>query len=390
MSIFATKFAIEKMIKAQIPFNKPYFTGLEKGYIEDCFSKGKTCGNGEYTALCQNFFKEKTGSLKCMMTTSCTDALEMAALLSGIGPGDEVIVPSYTFVSTALAFSRQGAKIVFADSRSDNPDIDESKIESLITPRTRAIVPVHYAGIACDMDAITDIARRHGLLVIEDAAQGVDSYYKNKPLGTIGNLGCYSFHETKNIQCGEGGMLLINDPAFIERAEILWEKGTNRQKFFRGEIDKYGWVDTGSSFLPAEYVSAFLWGQLQRYDDIQNKRKAIWNRYDEQLRPNSRFVTPQLPPYATNNAHAYYIVCGNPAERTALIEYLKERGIRSVFHYLSLHKSEYARKTGWGESELPQSDRYTECLLRLPLFYELQMEDVDRICRCVNEFYSSN
>lgn len=371
-----------------IPFNKPHHTGAETAYVEDCIKRDKTCGNGEYTARCQKFFKEKTGSLKCMMTTSCTDALEMAAMLAGIGPGDEVIVPSYTFVSTALAFARQGADIVFADSRADSPDIDADLIESLVTPRTRAIVPVHYAGIACDMDAIMEIAGRHGLLVIEDAAQGIDSFYRGRPLGSIGHMGCFSFHETKNIQCGEGGMLLINDPAFVERAEILWEKGTNRQKFFRGEVDKYGWVDMGSSFLPAEYVCGFLWAQLEHLDEIQERRRAIWNRYDSRLACSDRFAKPTLPSYATNNAHAYYLVCKNPDDRTALIAFLRERGIHAVFHYLSLHASEYARKRGWGGATLPRADRYTECLVRLPLFYDLTADEIDRVCDAVNEFFA--
>lgn len=383
------------MKHTDIPFNRPYHTGRETLYIEDCICRGKTCGNGEYTARCQNFFKEKTRSLKCMMTTSCTDALEMAAILAGIGPGDEVIVPSYTFVSTALAFARQGADIVFADSRPDNPDIDAADIESLITPRTRAIVPVHYAGIACDMDAVMDIAARHGLLVIEDAAQGIDSFYgadpdSRRPLGSIGHMGCFSFHETKNVQCGEGGMLLINDPRFIERAEILWEKGTDRQKFFRGEIDKYGWVDTGSSFLPADYVCAFLWAQLERLDEIQARRKAVWNRYDRGIRPSPRFSKPVLPPYATNNAHAYYLVCRSADDRTALIAWLKERGIHAVFHYLSLHASEYARRRGWNRVSLPEADRYTGCLVRLPLFHDLRDEEADRICAAVNEFFETS
>lgn len=377
------------MEQETIPFNRPCHTGRETEYVEDCIRRGKTCGNGEYTARCQRYFKDKTGSLKCMMTTSCTDALEMAAMLAGIGPGDEVIVPSYTFVSTALAFARQGADIVFADSRADSPDIDADYIEALVTPRTRAIVPVHYAGIACDMDAIMDIARRHGLLVIEDAAQGIDSFYKGRALGSIGHMGCFSFHETKNIQCGEGGMLLINDPALFERAEILWEKGTNRQKFFRGEVDKYGWVDMGSSFLPADYVCAFLWAQLERLDEIQERRRAIWRRYDTGIADSPRFSCPSLPAYATNNAHAYYLVTRTPEDRTALIAWLKRRGIHAVFHYLSLHNSEYARRRGWSGASLPQADRYTECLVRLPLFHDLTDAEADHIIDAVNEFFAS-
>lgn len=372
-----------------IPFNKVWLTGRESAYMAQTLAAGKTSGNGEFTHKCEAFFEKKLERGKCLLTTSCTDALEMCALLADIRPGDEVIVPSYTFVSTALAFVRQGARIVFADSRADNPCIDEQKLEALITPRTRAIVPVHYAGIACDMDVIMDIADRHKLLVIEDAAQAIDSYYKGRPLGTIGHLAAFSFHETKNIQCGEGGMLVINDPKFLKRAEILWEKGTNRAEFFRGEINKYGWVDTGSSFLPAEYVSAFLWAQLEQMDDIQQKRKAIWETYSKNLQGIPQFGLPIIPEYATNNAHAFYAVCSTPAERIELIGYLKERGIHSVFHYLSLHKSTYAERCHWDDVELPQADRYTDCLIRLPLFYELSAEEIDYICRTIRAFYQS-
>lgn len=371
-----------------IPFNKVWLTGNENLYIAQTLTNGKTCGNGEYTHKCQAFFEEKLGNYKCLLTTSCTDALEMCALLAGIQPGDEVIVPSYTFVSTALAFVRQGAKIVFADSRADNPCIDEQKIEALITPRTKAIVPVHYAGIACDMDVILDVAERHNLLVIEDAAQAIDSFYKGRPLGSIGHLAAFSFHETKNIQCGEGGMLAINDPRFLKRSEILWEKGTNRAEFFRGEINKYGWVDTGSSFLPAEYVAAFLWAQLEQLDDIQQKRKAVWEAYSEGLKEVVQLALPVLPTYATNNAHAFYAVCSSPAERTELIAYLKAHGVYSVFHYLSLHKSAFAESQQWEVAELPQSDKYTDCLVRFPLFYELTQEEISEVCRHIKSFYT--
>lgn len=373
-----------------IPFNKPCHTGKETYYIEDCIKRGKTCGNGEYTSRCQDYFTNTLGSLKCMMTTSCTDALEMAAMLAGIGDGDEVIVPSYTFVSTALAFARQGAKIVFADSRGDNPNIDAEKIEELITPRTRAIVPVHYAGIACDMDKIMEIARKHGLTVIEDAAQGIDSSYKGRPLGSIGHMACFSFHETKNIQCGEGGLLAINAPAYVKRAEILWEKGTNRQEFFRGEVNKYGWVDLGSSFLPADYVCAFLWAQLDELESIQTKRKELWNHYDRRLRGTTGLNCPALPEYATNNAHAYFVVCSSADERTRLIERLKGERIHAVFHYLSLHKSEFAKKMGWDKADLPEADRYTDCLLRLPMFRDLTHEEVDRVCDTIINFYEES
>lgn len=370
-----------------IPFNKTWLTGKECQYIAQTLSSGKTCGNGEFTHKCESFFEEKLGSGKCLLTTSCTDALEMCAMLADIQPGDEVIVPSYTFVSTALAFVRQGAKIIFADSRTDSPCLDEEKLESLITSRTRAIVPVHYAGIACDMNAILEIADRHHLLIIEDAAQAIDSFYKGRPLGTIGHMAAFSFHETKNIQCGEGGMLVINDSRFVKRAEILWEKGTNRTEFFRGEVNKYGWVDIGSSFLPAEYVAAFLWAQLEELDDIQNKRKLIWNAYYKYLQNIPELTLPMLPDYATNNGHAFYAVCSTPLERTALIAYLKEKGVHSVFHYLSLHKSIYAKKCHWDTVELPQADRYSDCLVRFPLFYELALEEVGYICQMIKTFY---
>lgn len=372
-----------------IPFNKIWLTGKECQYIAQTLHAGKTCGNGEFTRRCEVFFEEKLGAERCLLTTSCTDALEMCAMLADIGPGDEVIVPSYTFVSTALAFVRQGAKVIFVDSRTDSPCLDEQQLESLITSRTRAIVPVHYAGVACDMDVVLKIAERHHLLVIEDAAQAVDSFYKGRPLGTIGHLSAFSFHETKNIQCGEGGMLVINDSRFVKRADILWEKGTNRTEFFRGEVNKYGWVDIGSSFLPAEYVAAFLWAQLEELDDIQTKRKSIWNAYYKLLQGIPELVLPILPDYATNNAHAFYVICATPSERTALIAYLKDNGIHSVFHYLSLHKSVYAEKRHWNTVCLPQADRYSDCLLRLPLFYELTVEEVDYICRVIKTFYES-
>lgn len=376
------------MPQENIPFNRPFCTGHELDYISDCMRRGKTCGNGHYTALCQDWFAQKLGSMKCLMTTSCTDALEMAAILAGVGPGDEVIVPSYTFVSTALAFARQGATIVFADSRTDSPDIDADSLETLITPRTRVIVPVHYAGIACDMDAIMRLADTHNIIVVEDAAQGIDSFYHGRPLGSIGHMAAFSFHETKNIQCGEGGLLAINDERFVKRSEILWEKGTNRQEFFRGEVNKYGWVDMGSSFLPADYVCAFLWAQLEECGSIQARRKAIWERYYEQLGGLPGIELPQLPGYATNNGHAFYIVTRTPEMRTALIARLKEQGIHAVFHYLSLHKSPYAVRMGWDKSVLPQADRYTECLLRLPLFRDLADSEVDRVCACIKDSLS--
>ena len=366
-----------------IPFNKPYLTGKETAYIEQAVRFGKISGNGEFTKKCQTFFENKYGFKKCLLTTSCTDALEMAAILCDIKQGDEVIIPSYTFVSTALAFVRQGAKIVFADSQSEHPNIDADKIESLITSRTKAIVPVHYAGMACDMDKIMALAAKYNLLVVEDASQAVDSYYtspitnEKKALGSIGYMAAFSFHETKNIISGEGGMLAINDERFIHRAEIIWEKGTNRAEFFRGEVNKYGWVDTGSSFLPSEIIAAFLWAQLENLENIQAKRKQIWNAYFEDLKSladKGCFQLPNIPEYATNNAHMFYLVCNSLEERTKLISHLKENGILAVFHYLSLHSSEFYMNKHDGR-ELPNCDKFADCLLRLPLFYELDKVD---------------
>lgn len=367
-----------------IPFNKPYLTGKEAHYMYQAVYKGKLSGNGDFTKLCQKYFEDRYGFRKCLLTTSCTDALEMAAILCDVQPGDEVIVPSYTFVSSALAFVRAGAKIVFADSEPNNPNIDAEKIETLITPKTKVIVPVHYAGVACDMDKIMDIAHRHNLLVVEDAAQAVDSYYKGRPLGSIGHLAAFSFHETKNVIAGEGGLLAINDERYVRRAEIIWEKGTNRAEYFRGEVNKYGWVDTGSSFLPSEVVAAFLWAQLEHLDQIQNKRKALWQRYYDNLsnNPDAKYTLPVIPNFATNNAHMFYLVCKNLEERTALIKKLKDNDILAVFHYLSLHSSPYYKDKHDGR-ELPNCDRFADCLVRLPMFYELEMEDVDRICKVI-------
>lgn len=375
-----------------IPFNKPYLTGKEAHYMYQAVYTGKLSGNGVFTKRCQEFFEKKYGFRKCLLTTSCTDALEMCAILSGVQPGDEVIVPSYTFVSSALAFVRQGCKIVFADSCEDNPNIDADKIESLITERTRVIVPVHYAGVACDMDKIMDIASRHGLLVVEDAAQAIDSYYKGRPLGSIGHMSAFSFHETKNVISGEGGLLAINDERFVRRAEIIWEKGTNRSEFFRGEVNKYGWVDTGSSFLPSEVVAAFLWAQLENMDEIQHRRKAIWQQYHDSLKhlaERGLFSMPMLPEYATNNAHMFYLVCRNIEERSALIAYMKEHGVLTVFHYLSLHLSDYYKSHSTDIPSLPQCDRYADCLVRLPMYYELKDEEVRHIVDLIEEFYEN-
>lgn len=352
---------------------------------------GKLSGNGVFTKKCQNFFMERYGFKKCLLTTSGTDALEMCAMLCELKPGDEVIVPSYTFVSTALAFLREGATIIFADSMDSNPNLDASKLESLITPRTKVIVPVHYAGVACDMDAIMAVASRHGLIVVEDAAQAVDSFYKSRPLGGCGHLGAFSFHETKNITAGgEGGLLVINDERFIRRSEILWEKGTNRAEFFRGAVNKYGWVDMGSSFLPAEINAAFLWAQLENLDEIQGKRKAIWDRYNtslQSLATKGLFRLPQIPDYATNNGHMFYVVCRNLEERSGLIEYLKEHDVTAPFHYLSLHKSEFYTNHSSNIPELPVCDMYADCLVRMPMYYELDLDQVDMIVSLIEEYY---
>ena len=369
-----------------IHFNQPHLTGKETDYIAQAVLKnGKLSGNGEFTHRCQRFFEEKYGFKKCLLTTSCTDALEMAALLCDLKPGDEVIVPSYTFVSSALAFVREGARIVFADSMSRNPNIDAEQIEALITPRTRVIVPVHYAGVACDMDKIMVLAEKYNLIVVEDAAQAIDSYYKGRPLGTIGHLSAFSFHETKNIITGEGGLLGINDERFIRRSEILWEKGTNRAEYFRGEVNKYGWCDIGSSFLPSELTAAFLWAQLEAMDEIQDRRKMLWNEYARLLKPLAdagRFTLPDIPGYATNNAHMFYLVLPNLEKRTGLIRRLRDEDILAVFHYLSLHSSPYYADKHDGRP-LPQSDRYTDCLVRLPMYYDLEVETIRRICEII-------
>lgn len=519
-----------------IPFNKPHLTGKEVHYMYQAVFDGKLSGNGKYTKLCQHFFEERYGFRKAVLTTSGTDALEMCAMLCDLKPGDEVIVPSYTFVSTALAFLREGAKVVFADSMKRNPNLDAETLESLITPRTRVIAPVHYAGVACDMDAIMAVAEKHNLLVVEDAAQAIDSYYiapsnspkggefgwqtsdpalyqilktnakenRNnptqaeetlwhllkshnlnehfrrqhiimdyiadfvclkrrliieadggyhftseqkqedavrekrlrkkgfeilrftndevlcnpdgvvarikdvlnsrplwgsqeeaaRPLGGIGHLAAFSFHETKNITAGgEGGLLVVNDERFIRRAEIIWEKGTNRAEFFRGAVNKYGWVDMGSSFLPAEINAAFLWAQLENLDEIQNKRKLLWNKYYELLSEfsfSSTFLLPDLPEYATNNAHMFYLVCRNLEERTGLIAFLKEHGVLAPFHYLSLHKSEYYKNHSDNIPELPECDRYADTLVRLPMFYDLEVEQVEEICGLIGKYYAEN
>ncbi len=373
-----------------IPFNKPYLTGKETFYIQQAVASGKISGDGIFTKKCHQFFEEKYAFKKALLTTSCTDALEMAALLIDIKEGDEIILPSFTFVSTANAFVLRGAKLVFADSRQDHPGLDEYVLEQLITPKTKAIVVVHYAGVACDMDAIMALAAKHNIFVIEDAAQAIDSFYKGRPLGSIGHLAAFSFHETKNIISGEGGMLVINDSRFAERAEIIREKGTNRSKFFRGEVDKYNWVDIGSSFLPSDIIAAFLYAQLENIELIQNKRKLLWKTYFDELSAISdQIQLPSIPDFATNNAHMFYIVCKDENQRNALILHLKNENVHSVFHYLSLHKSPfYADKHG--DRVLPLSDFYTNGLIRLPLFFELETSQVKSIiCKSILSFFDN-
>ncbi|MBK5052540.1 dTDP-4-amino-4,6-dideoxygalactose transaminase [Burkholderia sp. R-70006] len=374
-----------------IPFNKPYLHGRELVYIAEAVASGKISGDGIFSKRCHQYFENRYAIKKALLTTSCTDALEMAALLLKIQEGDEVILPSYTFVSTANAFVLRGARLVFADSYATDPNIDPEQVERLITPRTKAIVVVHYAGVACDMDRILEIANRNGIAVIEDAAQAIDSFYKGRPLGSIGALGAFSFHETKNIISGEGGLLTVNDEQYMARAEIIREKGTNRSAFFRGEVDKYGWVDIGSSFLPSEIVAAYLYAQLEQLDAIQARRLAIHQRYTNQLKDLTErgcFELPHIPVWATNNAHMFYVVCRSLDERTRLVQYLKDRNIVSVFHYLSLHSSTFYADKHDGRI-LPNSDRYTECLLRLPLYYELSDKQVDRVCDGLEGFFGA-
>lgn len=375
----------------EIKFNKPYLTGKETAYIKDAVAFGKISGDGIFTKRCHDFFENTYKFKKTLLTTSCMDALEMAAILLDIKEGDEVIAPSYTFVSTVNAFVLRGARIIFIDSSSENPNMDADAIEVNITPRTKAIIAVHYAGIACDMDKIMELANKYKLFVVEDAAQAIDAFYKNKPLGSIGHLAAFSFHETKNVISGEGGMLVINDEKFIKRAEIIREKGTNRSAFFRGEVDKYGWVDIGSSFLPSDIIAAFLYAQLENLDDIQQQRKKIWKMYFDGLKPmqdDGSVKLPEIPDYASNNAHMFYLVCNTFEQRTRLIHHLKENGIYAVFHYLSLHKSPYYKDKYKG-APLPYTDRYSDCLVRLPMYYELTDEQVNKIISAIFDFYNN-
>ena len=373
-----------------ISFNVPPYCGKEEEYVIQAIRNHKICGDGEFTKKCSRWIEEKTGSPKVLLTTSCTHATEMAALLSEIQPGDEVIMPSYTFVSTADAFVLRGAKAVFVDIRPDTMNIDETKIEAAITKKTKAIVPVHYAGVACEMDTIMDIARRYNLLVIEDAAQGVMSTYKGKSLGTIGDYGCYSFHETKNYSMGEGGALLIKNEDMIENAEIRREKGTNRSKFFRGQIDKYTWVNYGSSYLPSELNAAYLWGELEIADEINENRLKSWNHYYQGLQhlaEKGRIELPVVPEGCVHNAHMFYIKAKDLEERTRLISYMKENGVGCVFHYIPLHSAPAGRKFGRFHGEDKYTTKESERLMRLPMYYGLKSEEIDYVIECLEKFY---
>ena len=373
-----------------IDFNRPAFTGREFDYIRDAVQRGMLCGDGEYTKRCSQWMMDKFHVNHVMLTTSCTHALEMAAHLCDIKPGDEVIMPSYTFVSTADAFVLKGAKIVFVDIRPDTMNIDEKLIEAAVTEKTKVIVPVHYAGVACEMDTIMEIAKKYNLKVVEDAAQGVDACYKGKALGTIGDFGCYSFHETKNYSMGEGGALLIRDEKNVENAEIVREKGTNRSKFFRGQIDKYTWVEAGSSYLPSELNAAYLYAQLEAADKINEKRLSIWNRYWdglEKLSDEGKIVRPTIPEGCAHNAHMFYLKARDLEERTALISYLKEQGVQAVFHYIPLHTAPAGRRYGMFAGEDRYTTRESERLVRLPLYYNLSLEQADYVIDKVNAFY---
>ncbi|MFM8743313.1 MAG: dTDP-4-amino-4,6-dideoxygalactose transaminase, partial [Cytophagales bacterium] len=372
-----------------IGFNKPYFSGNELQYIQEAIRLEKLSGNGEFTQRCQRFFEQRYGFRKTLLTQSCTAALEMAAILLDIKPGDEVIMPSYTFVSTANAFVLRGAKIVFADSNENEPNISVAHVAQLISAKTRAIVVVHYAGVACDMDTVMALAKKHNLFVVEDAAQAIDSFYRDKPLGSIGHLATFSFHETKNISSGEGGMLVVNDERFIKRAEIIWEKGTNRSAFFRGEVDKYNWVDVGSSFLPSEITAAFLWAQLEQMDFIQSERKRHWRYYWDGLKDMASagfFQLPSIPDYASNNAHIFYLVTTSNIAQRALLYYLKSAGVQAIFHYLPLHQSPFYLRENI-TIQLPNAESFADRLIRLPLFVELTDEKIEIVIGAVRKCF---
>lgn len=369
-----------------IGFNKPYLSGRETAYIADAVERRKISGDGDYTKACHRFFEARYHFHKVLLTTSCTDALEMAAILLDIRPGDEVIIPSYTFVSSANPFILRGASVVFADSGSQHPNIDASGLEKLITARTKAIVVVHYAGIACEMDAIMTLAGKHDLFVIEDAAQAIDGYYKDRPLGSIGHIGCFSFHETKNIISGEGGLLVINDKQFAARAEVIWEKGTNRSAFNRNEVKKYEWIDIGSSFLPSELTAAFLYAQLENLDDIQQRRSNIWNYYYDNLKNCCPQLLPLIPSHSSNNYHIFYLVCKDLAQQQQLRSHLLAKGIQAITHYLALHRSPYFTALQQ-PARLENAERFADCIIRLPFYYELSTAEQDYIIEQIQKFF---
>lgn len=373
-----------------INFNIPPFVGTELNYVKQAIDAHKICGDGQFTKKCNAWLEQRFGAQKVLLTTSGTTALDMAALLCDLQPGDEVILPSFTFSSTATAFVLAGATLVFVDVRPDTMNIDENKIEAAITDKTKVIVPVHYAGVACEMDTIMAIAKKYNLKVVEDAAQGVMSTYKGKALGTIGDFGCYSFHETKNYSMGEGGALVINDPAYNERAEILREKGTNRSKFFRGQVDKYTWVDFGDSYLPSDMNAAYLWAQLEKADEINNDRLRTWHAYNNAFQPLAaagKVQLPTIPADCVHNAHMYYLKCKDLEQRTKLIQYLKDRGILAVFHYVPLHSAPAGLKFGRFDGKDVYTTGESDRLVRLPMYYGLSKEDVEKVCDAVKSFF---
>jgi dTDP-4-amino-4,6-dideoxygalactose transaminase len=378
------------MVNIKIPFNKPSIIGKELYYIDQAVLSGKISGDGVFTCKCSRFIKDRYSVKKVLLTTSCSSALDMSAILFNINPGDEVIMPSYTFSSTANSFLIRGAKIKFVDIREDTLNMDEGKIECMITPKTKVIALVHYAGVGCEMDTIMDIAGKNNLLVVEDAAQGIESKYKRRYLGTIGDIGCYSFHETKNVICGEGGAILINNESFSERAEIIREKGTNRSKFFRGEIDKYTWVDIGSSYLPSEIISAFLYAQLENIERINKRRKKTWSYYYdslEKLEEDGLLKRPFIPDNCEHNAHMFYIILNNNKTRNSLMGFLKNKGILAIFHYIPLHLSPLGINMGYKKGSFPITEKTSDCILRLPLYYALGRNEQDFIVKALYNFF---
>ena len=378
------------MRKFRIPFNRPFLVGKELYYIAQSVLSGHTAGDGLFTEKCQTLMEKEFGAKKILLTHSCTAALEMAAILCQVGPGDEIILPSFTFVSTANAFHLRGAKLVFVDIRPDTLNMDETKIEEVITERTKVIVPVHYAGVACEMDTIMDIAHQNDLYVIEDAAQGVNAKYKDNFLGTIGDIGTYSFHETKNFICGEGGAIVVNNEKFVERAEIIREKGTDRSKFFRGEVDKYTWVDIGSSYLPSDILAAFLYAQLENMEQINNRRAELFDYYYKALIPlvnDGMLRLPYVSSECKTNSHLFYIILKDENTRNALLDYLQLKGILAVFHYIPLHLSPVGRSMGYTNGQLPVTESMSNCLLRLPFYYDLKQEEQAEIVNAIKDFF---